>query len=117
MNTYIFKGKDNKNYIKLYVDNNNVVWIDQYYIDDSNEEYIKEFCIKICEGFNEMKTKKNALTHRQYISKIEFNKYEFLQNDDRWELVDDVEEYLLMECDINDAPKCIIEAFVGDFLF
>jgi hypothetical protein len=113
----VFEGKNNNNYIELYIDDDNIVWIERYYIDKSSDECIKEFCKKLCEKFDETKTKKNALFHRQYILKEEFHQFDFLQNDERWEVVGDDNDCLLIECDIDDAPKCIIEAFIGDFLY
>jgi hypothetical protein len=115
-NEIIFEGKNNNNYIKLCIDNDHIVWIERYYIDKSNDENIKEFCEKLCEIFNEMKIKKNASFHRQHILREEYLQLDFLQNDERWDVVNEDNEYMLIECSIDDAPKCIIEAFIGDFL-
>jgi len=100
----------------MYLDSDKTVWIEKHHIDpDKNFYNFNEFCKMIYNGFEELK-KRGALSHKQYVSKTEYQECEFLSGDDRWELVNDDENVVLIECDIDDAAKCIIEAFVGQRL-
>jgi hypothetical protein len=107
---YFFESKNSDNYLELFKDNNNSVWVDKMHIDSSKYDFILEFCTMINNAFQSAKDK-GAINHHQYVSIDDWDEY--LKNDDRWDIVKECENniYLIM-CDIDDAPKCIIDAFL-----
>jgi hypothetical protein len=115
MEKYFFESKKSDSFIELKKDIYETIWIDKYYIDESAYEYILEFCEIINNAFETTKNRGGKF-HSQFISRDDWNN--FLKNDDRWELVKECEnEINLISCDIDDAAKCIIDAFLGDTNF
>lgn len=109
-NTYFYESKESENIIRLIKDKENIVWIDNYYIDKSKYEYIIEFCKMLTNAFNEIKEKGGEF-HSQYVDKIEWETH--LKNDDRWDLIEIKDDIVHIQCDINEAAECVIEAFLG----
>lgn len=106
----MFDSEKSDNFIELSKDDENIVWMEKYYIDRSTDQHIKEFCQLMIDAFKSMKMQ-NCYIHRQFIT---MNDLYLLENDDRWEFIDQANDTFLIECDIDDAPNCIIEAFLHD---
>jgi hypothetical protein len=112
---------NNSSYIVAYVDEDNVTWIEKYYIDETatnEDEYkytLEEFSDMMIRCFSEAK-KKGSEIYRQCITRHEYESIDFLKNDDRWDYIEKNEHYCVMECDIDDAAKCVIEAFMNKSL-
>ena len=119
MSELIMQSRITDNYIKMFLDNENSVWIENYYIDSEYVEsdgfkIVEEFCKMMDEGFNELKSR-GGISHKQYVPKHEVTDT-FIKRDERWEIIGEDEDTYLMECDIDDAMRCIIEGFLGSSL-
>lgn len=112
MENYFFESKKSDNFIELYKDTEGTIWIEKYHIDRSEYEFILEFCKIIDNAFETIKSR-GGKVHSQYVSREDWN--DLLKNDDRWELIKECDDEInFISCDINDAPKCIIDAFLGN---
>lgn len=98
-----------KNYIKIYVDKNNIMWIHDYYVDPHKG---KLFVIMLKKACNEMIEKYGCAKHMQHVKLADWLT---LKSDLKWKLeYEDIEaEVNLISCDIIDAPVCISYAFIG----
>jgi hypothetical protein len=105
MTFYQFNSETSeKNYIHM-IGVENAIFIESYGID---EEKQFEFCKMLTEAFDEIH-EKGYIVHRQYINKSDLK---FIAHIEEWRVIEDEGNELLIECDIQDAPKCIIEGFM-----
>jgi hypothetical protein len=112
MEKYFFESKKSDNFIELRKDNEGNIWIEKYYIDKREYDYILEFCQIINNAFETIKNRGGKM-HSQYVSRDDWNN--FLKNDDRWELIQECDDEInYISCDIDVASKCIIDAFLGE---
>jgi hypothetical protein len=106
-------SKKTENIVELLKDENQMVWIQRYYIDNSTIESVEEFCEILKKAFEESE-KIGGKIHAQYIHKNEWDI--FLNKDDRWEFIEEYDDNIIhIECDINDAPDCIIKIFLNKY--
>ncbi|ATZ80959.1 hypothetical protein BMW23_0914 [Bodo saltans virus] len=114
MDKIIIENDIDDNIVIFSLDNDNSVWIDKYFVDQKSSESVTNFCNMLRDGFENCK-EKGCETHKQLISCAELEN-SFLANDERWEVIDKNDDYVIIECDINDAAICIIETFFGQSL-
>jgi hypothetical protein len=113
MDKITFENDKDNNIVIFNLDNNeNTVWIEKYYVDESSLDTISDFCKMLQEGFNKC-IEKGYETHTQIILRSEFVNNPFIINNDRWEVIHEDDDYITIECDIHDATVCIIESFFG----
>jgi hypothetical protein len=111
MQEYLFQSKESKNLLKLFKDNDNVVWIKECCIDDSEPKIITELFRIIKAAFDAAKNT-GAIYFSQIVKKEEWE--EFFKLDNRWnliEIISDTEYHI--QCNINVADNCIIDQFKG----
>jgi hypothetical protein len=108
---FSFESKESENMIKLIKDKENIVWIDKYHIDNSSYDYIKEFWEMIVDAFQDAKEKGGEF-HSQYISKDIWDG--ILNTDDRWDVIEKKDDLIHIQCDIDDAAGCVIDAFTKE---
>jgi len=112
MENYFFESKKSDNFIELFKDADENIWIKKYHIDKSNYDSTLEFCKIIDNAFDTIKSRGGKM-HSQYVDKNDW--YDFLRKDDRWDLVKKCDDEIYhISCDIDDAPQCILEAFMND---
>lgn len=111
-NEYFYESNESDNLIKLFKDTENNVWIENYFIDKSKNEFIFEFCRMIQNAFKKAQ-EEGGEYHSQYVELEEWEN--FLKSDERWELIEKLPNNIIhIQCDINDAAGCVIEAFIGN---
>jgi hypothetical protein len=111
MEEYFFESKKSDNFIKLLKDKDNIIWIEKYNVDNTTYDFILEFCEMIKNAFQTAKNRGGEM-HSQFVSKLDWENY--LVNDDRWDLLTESDDEIMhIQCDIDDAPLCIIESFLG----
>lgn len=107
---YFFESSKTDSYVELYREGK-FVWIEKYYLDTCEEDNIKEFYDILVKAFDTAK-KRGGDVHSQYVKKEDWDR---IKSDDRWDLISVCnDEINYIECDIDDAPKCIIEGFVDE---
>jgi len=108
MTTHIYNDHLSKNYLKIYVDKNNIMWIHDYYVDDLKG---KLFCYMLKRACDEIIEKYNCDKHMQYVN---FSDWDTIKNDNKWKLEyeDSDAKVVLISCDIINAPVCICDAFM-----
>lgn len=113
----IYEGENNLNFLNFYV-GDNIAILETYFIDDRSPEYIEEFRDLLVNGCSELKHDKNVEFLQLKIEKENYEKDNFLSNDDRWNVIENNEEndIIILECSIEEAPLCIIEMFCGQYL-
>jgi hypothetical protein len=109
MSTYEYTEKISDNYLKIYVDANNIMWIHNYHVDELKGKLFAIMIKKACDNIIE---KHNCKKHMQYIT---HESWEYLKNDLKWkvECDDDASGVKLISCDIINAPVCIIDGFMS----
>ena len=109
MSTYEYVENISNNYIKVYVDENNIMWIHDYYVDPYKG---KLFAILLKRACDEIIEKHNSKIHMQYITSAE---WQILKSDTRWTLIyEDENAYVnLISCDIINVPVCICDGFMS----
>lgn len=109
MSTYEYVESISKNYLKIYVDENNIMWIHDYYVDPFKG---KLFMIMLKRACDQMIEQHKSTKHMQYVKNYD---WEILKNDPKWNLeYEDVDAKVnLISCDIINAPVCICDAFIG----
>jgi len=107
---YFFEGKNNLNYIKLIRDREKV-YLDNYYVDGEIYENILNFCELLKMGFEKAKEDGGDI----FIQTVSIYEWETcLKMNDIWEKIDEDGDLVIISCDTNDAPKCIINGFIGE---
>jgi hypothetical protein len=108
MSTYEYTEKISENYLKIYVDANNIMWIHDYYVDELKG---KLFAIMIKKACDDMIEKHNCEKYMQYIT---HESWEYLESDSKWNVeCDDIDGVKLISCDIINTPVCIIDGFMS----
>lgn len=109
MSTYEYVEGISKNYLKLYVDANNIMWIHDYYVDPFKG---KLFVIMLKRACDQIIEKHNCTKHMQYVKTHDWS---LLKSDAKWKLeYEDIDAQVnLISCDILNAPVCICDAFIG----
>lgn len=109
---YFFESKKSDNFIELRKEIDGNIWIEKYHIDRSEYDNILEFCEMINNAFETIKNR-GGKYHSQYVNRDDWDN--FLKSDERWDLVEKFENDInFISCDIDDASKCIIRAFLGE---
>lgn len=110
MTTLEYVENISKNYLKIYIDDNNIMWIHDYYVDPFKG---KLFAIMLKRACDQVIEKHNCIKHMQYVN---FEDWEILKSDYKWkiEFKDELSQVYLISCDIINAPVCICDAFLVD---
>ena len=111
---YFLESKKTDNFVELSKDKDDNVWMEKYHIDNSDYDSTLEFCNMLKNAFETAKNKGGQF-HSQYVNKDAWD--EFLKKDDRWDIVSECDGVYHIQCDIDDAPMCIIEAFFDNQTF
>jgi hypothetical protein len=108
-NNFTFSDKITENFIEFRKDGSNL-WIEKYFVDPENG---KLFAMLLKESFTKMK-KKGCKTYMQYVSVEDWEN--FIKNIPEWKIVslDNVKKLMLLSCDINCAPVCIMRGFLDN---
>lgn len=109
MSTYEYTETISDNYLKIYVDQQNIMWIHDYYVDPYKA---KLFVVLLKNTCNEIVEKYGCTKHFQYVTMIEWEK---LKLDSGWNLeYEDADTQInIISCDILDAPELICNAFLS----
>ena len=102
---YFLESKKTDNFVELIKDRDDNIWINKYYVDNSEYDSILEFCNILKHAFETAK-QNGGKYHSQYVNKTDFKII-----DDRWEIISELNNIYHMQCSIDDAPTCVIEAF------
>lgn len=109
MTSHEYVEKKSLNYLKIYVDANNIMWIHDYYVDPFKG---KLFAIMLKRACDEIIEKYGCKKHMQY---VKTHDWLTLKSDSKWKLEyeDTDTDVNLISCDILNAPVCICDAFIG----
>lgn len=109
MTTYEYVEDISKNYLKIFVDPQKIMWIHDYYVDPFKG---KLFVIMLKRACDEIAEKHGSTKHMQYVT---VNDWELLKSDTKWKLeFEDVEAKVnVISCDLINAPVCICDAFLS----
>jgi hypothetical protein len=111
MQEYLFQSKESKNLLKLFKDQDNIIWIKECCIDNSKSTFISELYRIVRAAFDAAK-KTGAIYFSQTVKKEEWEN--FFKFDNRWELIEIImDNKYHIQCNINDADDCIIDQFKG----
>jgi hypothetical protein len=108
MSYHIYNEKISQNYIKVFVDLNNIMWIHDYYVDPHKA---KLFAVMLKKACDEMIARYGCKKHVQY---VKFSDWQTLKSDSKWKLEyeDENAQVCMISCDILNAPVCICDGFL-----
>lgn len=107
---YFFESNKSNNMLKLIKNNENKMWIDEYFIDKSKKEFTDEFFDMLKMAFE--KAKKDGIKcFAQLVSKKEWEIY-FKENKN-WVFIKDIsKDNIEIQCDIENAYENICSQFI-----
>lgn len=109
MSTYEYVENISKNYLKIYVDPHNIMWIHDYYVDPYKG---KLFAIMLKRACDQAIEKHGCTKHMQHVKTQDWIN---LKADPKWKLEyeDEDAQVNLISCDILNTPVCICDAFMS----
>jgi len=108
-NLFTFENEETDNII-VFKKLDNIVFIERYFINPLN---CVDFVMLIKNAFNNME-QNGCDALRQYIELNEWKKN--TQIFDEWDVIEQDDKFILLECDIENAPICLINAFMNEIL-
>lgn len=107
MTTYTFQDNLSKNLIVCKPDPP-TLWIENYFIDEDNPKLFVALLQTTLRSYLDQ----GLTIFKQWVSDIDWNT--FLHKIPFWRIVylDPINQVRLIECDLIDAPKALIEAFL-----
>lgn len=117
MSKHFFRCEESSGFVELSIDSENNIWLTRYYIEpdtdsdsDNGDKHI-DFVKTLKNAFDKLILDYDCTYHVQYVEKQEWLSH--LKEDDRWDIVRDEDDVVLIKCCANDAAACIIENFLS----
>lgn len=109
MPEYSYEENNTNNKLEFTVDNNNVIWINNYYVDPEN---VKLFVVMLKNAFNTIISNHKCDMYMQYVSCDDWN---HIKGNDNWKICksDDALGIKLISCNASVAPQCILDGFLN----
>ncbi len=105
---YFFESKKTDNFVRIKSTNSNTIEIINYHVDNDEYNNILEFC-ELLKCAIEQAEKDGYEYFMQYVDKIEW--HENLKKNEKWELIEENDDFCKIMCCISDGPQCVIDAF------